>query len=144
MAGEAKTPGPHRQVTKLADRNRVNVKVSDEFAPDSREGDIVVNCSPKSGTTWMIQVLLQMLHNGGLGFRKKSYLHRTTPFTMRCHGSKTHSSSQETSCLQTWRHPHPTAPASSNHIWSSMPSSSASRSGTCVRSAMGEICDEHW
>lgn len=59
---------------------------------------------------------------------------------MRCHGSKTHSSSQETPCLQNSKHPRPTAPASSNHIWPSV----QPQDPVCVCAPRwARCCDEH-
>lgn len=131
MAGEEKTPWPQRQVTKLADANWVDVTMWDELAPYIPEGDIVVNCLRSQAQRGWYKWSSKCSTTG-----KKPYLHRTTPSTMRCHGSKdTHPANRQPAC-KTQSIP---APASSNHIWSSMPSCSTPRSGTCVSSAMGEI-----
>lgn len=102
MVGEEKTPWPQRQVTKLADANWVDVTMWDEFAPYIREGDIVVNCLRSQAQRGWYKWSSKCSTMG-----KKPYLHRTSPSTMRCHGLKTHSSSQETTCLQNSKHPRP-------------------------------------
>lgn len=48
----------------LEDAEYIDIMVWDELEPYIQEGDIVVNTYVKSGTTWMIQVILQMLNNG--------------------------------------------------------------------------------
>ena len=48
----------------LEEAMHIDFGVWDELEPYIREGDIVVNTYMKSGTTWMIQVILQMLNDG--------------------------------------------------------------------------------
>ena len=48
----------------LEEAMHIDFGVWDELEPYIREGDIVVNTYCKSGTTWMIQIILQMLNDG--------------------------------------------------------------------------------
>ncbi|KAG0603184.1 hypothetical protein M758_10G072700 [Ceratodon purpureus] len=65
MAGEENTRWPQRTITELQDgTNSIDIRAWDEVSPYIREGDIVVNTFPKSGTTWMLQLILQMINNG--------------------------------------------------------------------------------
>lgn len=65
----------------LEDAEFIDIMVWDELEPYIQEGDIVVNTFVKSGTTWMIQVLLQMLNNGEETlFAPNNTIHNAVPW----------------------------------------------------------------
>lgn len=65
----------------LEDAKFIDIMVWDELEPYIQEGDIVVNTFVKSGTTWMIQVLLQMLNNGEETlFAPNNTIHNVVPW----------------------------------------------------------------